>query len=125
MTRLEQVATALIKPSYRFITKIGVSSHKNKDGETFYEITLHVDPNILKRYFRINPNLLDALERIKKHMVDTPFEHFTQIADENDGRSMQVVKNITQSIKKDFYLARKMAGIDYPSGLANLRIVFN
>lgn len=93
--------------------------------ETFYDLTLHVDPKYLKWYFEINPNLIDGTGRLKKELMDRPFTNFTQIANDSDYTSLSRSKNITSSIKKDFYLARKMSGIDYPTGVVSLRIVFN
>lgn len=98
---------------------------KNLDDEVNYELTLIIDPKYLEKYMKINPNFLDSLGNVKKYLLDRPFESFTQLSDENDSLSVSRSKSINQSIKKDFYLSRKMAGIEYPSGLVLLRIVFD
>ena len=124
MTRLEKTASSFIKPSYKFVKSVGVSMYKIGD-ETFYDLTIHVDPKYLEWFFELNPNFIDATGKLKKDLLDRPFTNFTQIANENDYTSVARSKNVTNAIKKDFYLARKMSGIDYPTGAVSLRIVFD
>lgn len=123
MNRLETTATAFIKPSYRFIEKLGVTMLNDGD-DTSYLLTLFVDPYSLKKYLEISPNFISGTGKIKKDLTDRPFNSFTQIVDETNSYSVNVSKKMNQDIKKDFYLARKMSGLEFPSGLVSLRIVF-
>ena len=123
MNRLESTTTAFIKPSYRFINKLGVSMLQDGD-DTSYILTLYIDTNYLRKYLEISPNFLSGTGKIKSDLLDRPFNSFSQIVDETNSHSFNQSKKMTQDIKKDFYLARKMSGIDYPSGLVSLRIVF-
>lgn len=123
MNRLESTTTAFIKPSYRFINKLGVSMLQDGD-DTSYILTLYVNTNYLRKYLEISPNFVSGTGKIKSDLLDRPFNSFSQIVDETNSHSFYQSKKITQDIKKDFYLARKMSGIDYPSGLVSLRIVF-
>lgn len=123
MNRLESTTTAFIKPSYRFINKLGVSMLQDGD-DTSYILTLYVDTNYLRKYLEISPNFISGTGKIKSDLLDRPFNSFSQIVDETNSHSFNQSKKMTQDIKKDFYLARKMSGIDYPSGLVSLRIVF-
>lgn len=96
-----------------------------KEGdETSYLLTLFVDPHYLRKYLQISPNFIDGTGKIKKDLTDRPFNSFTQIVDESNPTSVNNAKKMTQDIKKDFYLARKMSGVEFPSGLVSLRIVF-
>ena len=61
--------------------------------------------------------------KLKKDLTDRPFKSFTPIVDENNAKSLAVSKKLNQDIKRDFYLARRMSGIEFPSGLVSLRIV--
>jgi hypothetical protein len=122
VNRLESTATAFIKPSYRFIDKLGITKFEDGD-ETSYIMTLYVDLNKLKNYLDINPNFISGTGKIKKDLTDRPFNSFTPIADETNDRSLSVSKKLNQDIKRDFYLSRKMSGIEFPSGLVSLRIV--
>lgn len=123
MNRLESTTTAFIKPSYRFINKLGVSMLQDGD-DTSYILTLYVDTNYLRKYLEISPNFISGTGKLKSDLLDRPFNSFSQIVDETNSHSFNQSKKMTQDIKKDFYLARKMSGIDYPSGLVSLRIVF-
>ena len=123
MNRLESTTTAFIKPSYRFINKLGVSMLQDGD-DTSYILTLYIDTNYLRKYLEISPNFISGTGKIKSDLLDRPFNSFSQIVDETNSHSFNQSKKMTQDIKKDFYLARKMSGIDYPSGLVSLRIVF-
>lgn len=123
MNRLESTTTAFIKPSYRFINKLGVSMLQDGD-DTSYILTLYIDINYLRKYLEISPNFISGTGKIKSDLLDRPFNSFSQIVDETNAHSFNQSKKMTQDIKKDFYLARKMSGIDYPSGLVSLRIVF-
>lgn len=123
MNRLETTSTAFIKPSYRFIDKLGVTIFKEGD-DTSYLLTLFVDPYSLRKYLEISPNFISGTGKIKKDLTDRPFNSFTQIVDETNSTSVNNAKKLTQNIKKDFYLARKMSGVEFPSGLVSLRIVF-
>ena len=107
MNRLETTATAFIKPSYRFIEKLGVTMFSDGD-DTSYLLTLFVDPNSLKKYLEISPNFISGTGKIKKDLTDRPFNSFTQIVDETNSYSVNMSKKMNQDIKKDFYLARKM-----------------
>ena len=96
-----------------------------QDGDdTSYILTLYVNTNYLRKYLEISPNFVSGTGKIKSDLLDRPFNSFSQIVDETNSHSFYQSKKITQDIKKDFYLARKMSGIDYPSGLVSLRIVF-
>ena len=86
-------------------------------------MTLYVDLNKLKNYLDINPNFISGTGKLKKDLTDRPFNSFTPIADETNARSLSVSKKLNQDIKRDFYLSRKMSGIEFPSGLVSLRIV--
>lgn len=123
MNRLESTTTAFIKPSYRFINKLGVSMLQDGD-DTSYILTLYVNTNYLRKYLEISPNFISGTGKLKSDLLDRPFNSFSQIVDETNSHSFNQSKKMTQDIKKDFYLARKMSGIDYPSGLVSLRIVF-
>ena len=123
MNRLESTATAFIKPSYRFINKLGVSVLQDGD-DTSYILTLYIDTNSLRKYLEISPNFVSGTGKIKSDLLDRPFNSFSQIVDETNSYSVNQSKKMTQDIKKDFYLARKMSGLEFPSGLVSLRIVF-
>jgi hypothetical protein len=123
VNRLETTTTAFIKPSYRFIDKLGVTMFNDGD-DTSYILTLFVDPYSLMKYLEISPNYISGTGKIKKDLTDRPFNSFTQIVDETNPYSVNASKKMTQNIKKDFYLARKMSGLEFPSGLVSIRIVF-
>ena len=122
MNGIEKTATAFITPSYRFIDKLVISSFQD-DETTSYLLTLYVNTEKLKRWLSISPNFFSSTGKLKKDLVDRPFNSFTQLVDETDSRAVSMAKKLTQDIKKDFYLARKMSGMEYPSGLVSLRIV--
>ena len=122
MNRLESTATAFIKPSYRFIDKLGITKFEDGD-ETSYIMTLYIDSNRLKNYLDISPNFISGTGKLKKDLTDRPFNSFTPIVDETNTRSLAVSKKLNQDIKRDFYLSRKMSGIEFSSGLVSLRIV--
>jgi hypothetical protein len=96
----------------------------NDGDDTSYLLTLFVDPYLLMKYLEINPNFISGTGKIKKDLTDRPFNSFSQIVDETNTYSVNVSKRMTQDIKKDFYLARKMSGLEFSSGLVSLRIVF-
>lgn len=122
MNGIERTATAFITPSYRFIDKLVISSFQD-DEITSYLLTLYVNTEKLKKWLTINSNFFSGTGKLKKDLVDRPFNSFTQLVDETDLQAVSTAKKLTQDMKKDFYLARKMSGIDYPSGLVSLRIV--
>jgi len=122
VNRLETTATAFIKPSYRFIDKIGISKFQDGD-ETSYLMTIYVDSNRIKNYLDISPNFISGTGKLKKDLTDRPFNSFMQIVDETNFRNMAIAKKLTHDIKRDFYLARKMSGTEFPSGLVSIRIV--
>lgn len=124
MNRIEKTTAAFIIPSYRFINKLVISSFQEGDV-TSYLLTLYISPEKLGRWLNLNPNFISGTGKLKKDLLDRPFNSFTQLVDENDVRNVSVAKKLNQDIKKDFYFARKMSGIDYPSGLVSLRIVFD
>lgn len=96
-----------------------------QDGDdTSYILTLYIDTNYLRKYLEISPNFLSGTGKIKSDLLDRPFNSFSQIVDETNSHSFNQSKKMTQDIKKDFYLARKMSGFEFPSGLVSLRIVF-
>lgn len=122
MNKLENIATAFIKPSYRFIDKIGISKFQDGD-ETSYLMTIFVDSNRLRRYLDISPNFISGTGKLKKDLTDRPFNSFMQMVDETKSKDVVVAKKLTQDIKRDFYLSRKMSGTEFPSGLVSIRIV--
>lgn len=120
MEKLEQIVKSFFRYLYPFITELKI----NADGD-FYTMTIYVDFKRLQRYFQFSPSLISGSGKLNKQYTDTPFNSFVPIADERIPIAVNQSKNLDQSLKKDFYMARKMGGSNFPAKLLNLRIVLN
>lgn len=121
MTKLESILVSFFKNIYPFITKIDVYKDINSE-EVEYELTLFCDGKRLQSFLPISPNFIDGTGKLKKDLLDRPFNHFVSITDNNQS-NIGRAKTLETNLKKDFYLVRRMAGSDFKSGLVKLRIV--
>jgi hypothetical protein len=55
-------------------------------------------------------------------LLDRPFNHFVSVTDNNQS-NIGRAKTLETSLKRDFYLARRMSGSEFKSGPVTLRIV--
>ena len=65
---------------------------------------------------------LDGTGKLKKDLLDRPFNHFVSVTDNNQS-NIGRAKTLETSLKRDFYLARRMSGSEFKSGPVTLRIV--
>ena len=121
MTKLESILVSFFKNIYPFVTKLNVD--EDSDGEDVeYTLTLFCDGKKFQSYLPVSPNFIDGTGKLKKDLLDRPFNHFVSVTDDsqsNIGRA----KTLETNLKRDFYLARRMAGSDFKSGAVKLRIV--
>jgi len=96
---------------------------KDSDGDDVeYTLTLFCDGKKFQSYLPISPNFIDGTGKLKKDLLDRPFNHFVSVTDNNQS-NVGRAKTLETSLKKDFYLARRMAGSEFKSGPVTLRIV--
>lgn len=121
MKKLESILVSFFRNIYPFITKIDVYKDINNE-EVEYVLTLFCDGKRLQSFLPISPNFIDGTGKLKKDLLDRPFNHFVSITDNNQS-NIGRAKTLETNLKKDFYLVRRMAGSDFKSGLVKLRIV--
>jgi hypothetical protein len=119
--KLESILVSFFRNIYPFITKIDVYKDINTE-EVEYVLTLFCDGKRLQSFLPISPNFIDGTGKLKKDLLDRPFNHFVSITDNNQS-NIGRAKTLETNLKKDFYLVRRMAGSDFKSGLVKLRIV--
>jgi len=119
--KLESILVSFFRNIYPFITKIDVYKDINNE-EVEYVLTLFCDGKRLQSFLPISPNFIDGTGKLKKDLLDRPFNHFVSITDNNQS-NIGRAKTLETNLKKDFYLVRRMAGSDFKSGLVKLRIV--
>ena len=73
-------------------------------------------------FLPISPNFIDGTGKLKKDLLDRPFNHFVSVTDNNQS-NIGRAKTLETNLKRDFYLARRMAGSEFKSGPVKLRIV--
>ncbi len=121
MTKLESILVSFFKNIYPFVTKLNVD--KDSDGEDVeYTLTLFCDGKKIQSYLPVSPNFIDGTGKLKKDLLDRPFNHFVSVTD-NSQSNIGRAKTLETNLKRDFYLARRMAGSDFKSGAVKLRIV--
>ena len=121
MKKLESILVSFFRNIYPFITKIDVYKDINNE-EVEYVLTLFCDGKRLQSFLPISPNFIDGTGKLKKDLLDRPFNHFVSITDNNQS-NIGRAKTLEINLKRDFYLVRRMAGLDFKSGLVKLRIV--
>lgn len=121
MDRLESILVSFFKNIYPFITKIRVDTDTYGD-ETEYTLTLFCDGKKIQNYLPLSKNFIDGTGKLKKDLLDRPFNDFTMITTNNTS-DVNKSKSLESSLKRDFYLARRMSGTQFKSGPVTLRIV--
>ena len=121
MKKLESILVSFFRNIYPFITKLNVD--KDSDGDDVeYTLTLFCDGKRFQSCLPISPNFIDGTGKLKKDLLDRPFNHFVSVTDDSQSSNGRA-KTLETNLKRDFYLARRMAGSDFKSGPVKLRIV--
>ena len=122
MKKLESILVSFFRNIYPFITKLNVGKDSDDDDDVEYTLTLFCDGKRFQSFLPISPNFIDGTGKLKKDLLDRPFNHFLSLTDDNQS-NIGRAKTLETNLKRDFYLARRMAGSDFKSGPVKLRIV--
>lgn len=118
MEKLEKVVKSYFRYLYPFITNYKIEMDNDQ-----YLMKINVDYKKLQRYIQLQPNLVSATGKLNRQYTDKPVASFLTLVDDRIPTSISQAKALEQSIKRDFYLARRMSGGDFPAKVLNLRIV--
>lgn len=121
MTKLESILVSFFKNIYPFVTKLNVDEDSDSE-DVEYTLTLFCDGKKIQSYLPVSPNFIDGTGKLKKDLLDRPFNHFVSVTDNNQS-NVGRAKTLETSLKRDFYLARRMSGSEFKSGPVTLRIV--
>lgn len=124
MEKLTSILNLYLPRVSSYIKRADVDLINRNSENKYYDLTVFVDTKKLQRYLTILPTFIDGTGKVKKDLVDKPFNSFTIIADNRTPKSISDAKKLDSELRRDFYLTKKMSGSsDFPTAPVRLSIV--
>lgn len=124
MEKLTSILNSFLPRVNSYIKRADVDLINKNSENKYYDLTVFVDTKKLQRYLTILPTFIDGTGKVKRDLVDKPFDSFTLIADNRTQLNISNAKRLDSELRRDFYLTRKMTGSsDFPTAPVRLSIV--